>query len=227
MQHTKRDLACRLCGDIMLQAKSYVGTAVVVSLALASFSWVGAGENATKQPLRAANPHMHTNRLIDSNNPYLLLHAHNPVDWYPWGDEALARAKRENKPIFLSIGYATCHWCHVMEKESFEDDGTARYLNEHFIAIKVDREQRPDLDALFIDAVARLGGNTGWPLTVVLTPDLEPVFGGTYFPRARDRGMPGLLEVLAEVLGKWREQGPDLARRGRDLLAEIQRQARE
>src|SRR3954464_15330900 len=158
------------------------------------------------------------NHLVGEPSPYLEQHAHNPVDWYPWGEAALARAKLENKPIFLSIGYSTCHWCHVMEKESFEDDETARYLNEHFISIKVDREQRPDLDALFIDAVARLGGNTGWPLTVVLTPDLGPVFGGPYFPRKASRGSPALLDVLGEILGKWREDGSSLARRGRDLL---------
>ena len=110
------------------------------------------------------------NHLVGEASPYLEQHAHNPVDWYAWGDAATTRAKREGKLVFLSIGYSTCHWCHVMERESFEDDETARYLNDHFIAIKVDREQRPDLDALFLAAVARLGGSTGWPLTVVLTP---------------------------------------------------------
>lgn len=165
------------------------------------------------------------NHLVGQPSPYLEQHAHNPVDWYPWSEAALARAKLENKPIFLSIGYSTCHWCHVMEKESFEDDETARYLNEHFISIKVDREQRPDLDDLFIEAVSRLGGSTGWPLTVVLTPELEPVFGGTYFPRVRARGTPGLVEILREVHASWREEGPLLARRGRELLARIQRDA--
>ncbi|MEO7327576.1 MAG: thioredoxin domain-containing protein [Minicystis sp.] len=166
------------------------------------------------------------NHLLGQASPYLEQHAHNPVDWYPWGAEALALAVKRSVPIFLSIGYATCHWCHVMERESFEDDETARYLNAHFVSIKVDREQRPDLDALFIEAVGRLGGATGWPLTVILTPELEPIFGGTYFARTGGRGAPSLMEVLAEVLGKWRAQGPELARRGRDLLAQIQGEAR-
>jgi hypothetical protein len=166
------------------------------------------------------------NHLLGEASPYLEQHAHNPVDWFPWGAEALALAQKRGVPIFLSIGYATCHWCHVMEKESFEDDETARFLNEHFVSIKIDREQRPDLDALFIEAVGRLGGSTGWPLTVILTPALEPVFGGTYFPRVGGRGSPSLMEVLAEVEGKWRAQGPELARRGRDLLAQIESDAR-
>jgi uncharacterized protein YyaL (SSP411 family) len=175
---------------------------------------------STEQIRRAGN------HLAGEASPYLEQHAHNPVDWFPWGAEALALAKQRQVPIFLSIGYATCHWCHVMEKESFEDDATARYLNEHFVSIKIDREQRPDLDGLFIEAVSRLGGPTGWPLTVILTPTLEPIFGGTYFPRVGGRGQPSLREVLAEVLGRWREQGPELGRRGRDLLAHIEGEAR-
>lgn len=166
------------------------------------------------------------NHLVGEASPYLEQHAHNPVDWYAWSDAATARAKQEGKLVFLSIGYSTCHWCHVMERESFEDDETARYLNEHFIAIKVDREQRPDLDALFLAAVARIGGSTGWPLTVVLTPDLEPVFGGTYFPKASAGGRLGLVEVLREIEKRFAAEGPDLARRGREVLEKIEAEGR-
>ena len=122
------------------------------------------------------------NRLAGETSPYLLQHAHNPVDWYPWGPEALARAKAEDKPILLSIGYAACHWCHVMERESFEDEATAALMNEHFVCIKVDREERPDLDAIYMDAVQAMTGSGGWPMTAFLTPDGEPFFAGTYFP---------------------------------------------
>src|SRR5438132_4611449 len=132
----------------------------------------------------------HTNRLIASTSPYLLQHAHNPVDWYPWGEEALGRARAEDKPILLSVGYSACHWCHVMERESFEDAETAALMNEHFVNIKVDREERPDIDAVYMDAVVALTGQGGWPMTVFLTPEGEPFFGGTYFPPAPRYGMP-------------------------------------
>ena len=122
------------------------------------------------------------NRLIHETSPYLLQHAHNPVDWYPWSEEALQRAKKENKPILVSIGYAACHWCHVMEKESFEDRATAHLMNSHFICIKIDREERPDLDHFFMDALQAIAGNGGWPLNMFLTPDAKPFYGGTYFP---------------------------------------------
>ena len=117
---------------------------------------------------------MHRNRLIEETSPYLLQHAHNPVDWYPWGEEALARARKENKPILVSIGYAACHWCHVMERESFEDPEVGKLMNEHFINIKIDREERPDLDQIYMDAVQALTGSGGWPLNVFLTPDTRP-----------------------------------------------------
>ena len=165
------------------------------------------------------------NQLAGQPSPYLEQHAHNPVDWYPWGPEALARAKRENKPIFLSIGYFTCHWCHVMEKESFEDDDVAAYLNEHFISIKVDREQRPDVDALYIDAVRALGGSTGWPLTVFLTPNLEPFHGGTYYPRFASRGRPGFLDILNEVQASFATDGEGVAANGRAVLAQVEKSA--
>src|SRR5262249_23706170 len=123
----------------------------------------------------------HTNRLIHEKSPYLLQHAHNPVDWYPFGEEAFEKAKKENKPILLSIGYSTCHWCHVMEKESFENEDTAKLLNDGFVCIKVDREERPDVDQIYMNAVMALTGQGGWPLNAFLTPDLRPFYGGTYF----------------------------------------------
>jgi uncharacterized protein len=146
---------------------------------------------------------LHTNRLAEETSPYLRQHAHNPVDWYPWGADALAKAKAEQKPIFLSIGYAACHWCHVMERESFEDEATAADLNEHFVAIKVDREERPDLDAIYMDSVQQMTGQGGWPMSVFLTPDGEPFYGGTYFPNERRQGMPAFRDVLAGVVEAW------------------------
>src|SRR5512143_676984 len=130
------------------------------------------------------------NHLASSNSPYLLQHADNPVEWYPWGPEALEKARREDKPIFLSIGYAACHWCHVMAHESFEDPETARFLNQHFVPIKVDREERPDLDSIYMNAVVAMTGQGGWPMSVFLTPQGEPFFGGTYFPSMRRYNMP-------------------------------------
>src|SRR5512146_1627600 len=125
--------------------------------------------------------HRFTNRLADETSPYLLQHAHNPVDWYPWGAEAFEKAKREDKPIFLSIGYSACHWCHVMEHESFENDAIAEFLNRHFVSIKVDREERPDVDSIYMQAVQIMTGHGGWPMSMFLTPDRVPFFGGTYF----------------------------------------------
>src|SRR5207249_172276 len=139
------------------------------------------------------------NHLVGEPSPYLEQHAHNPVDWYPWDDAALARAKRENKPIFLSIGYSTCHWCHVMEKESFEDDETARFLNEHFVSIKVDREERPDVDQIYMTFVQAMSGQGGWPLNVFLTPELKPFYGGTYFPPDARYGRPSFPQVLQNI----------------------------
>jgi uncharacterized protein YyaL (SSP411 family) len=146
------------------------------------------------------------NHLIGETSPYLLQHAYNPVDWYPWGTEALQKAQREDKPIFLSIGYSTCHWCHVMERESFENDEIANYLNEHFVSIKVDREERPDIDEIYMTAVQLVTGQGGWPLTVFLTPDLKPFFGGTYFPPEDRWGRPGLLTVLKAIVELYRKE---------------------
>ena len=163
------------------------------------------------------------NRLADETSPYLLQHAHNPVDWYPWGPEALTRAKEESKPILLSIGYSACHWCHVMERESFENDAIASFLNEHFVSIKVDREERPDLDELYMRAVqAFQQGRGGWPMTVFLTPEGVPFFGGTYYPAAARQGMPSFLDVLTHMLSLWSGDPArvgEVTRQVRNLLA--------
>ena len=154
------------------------------------------------------------NRLATETSPYLLQHAQNPVNWFPWTEEALGLAKDGQKPIFLSIGYSACHWCHVMEHESFEDDAIASVLNEHFVCIKVDREERPDLDQIYMQAVQMMTGRGGWPMSVFLTPDLQPFYGGTYWPPARRHGMPGFNEVLAAVIDAWtnrREQAMEQA----------------
>ncbi|HEV3137117.1 MAG TPA: thioredoxin domain-containing protein, partial [Pirellulales bacterium] len=157
--------------------------------------------------------------LAAQSSPYLLQHAHNPVDWYPWGPEALERSKRENKPIFLSIGYSACHWCHVMEHESFEDAQIARFLNDHFVPIKVDREERPDLDQIYMNAVQLMTGRGGWPMSVFLTPDLKPFYGGTYWPPAARTGMPGFNQVLSAVAEAW-EHRRDMAIEQADSLTE-------
>jgi hypothetical protein len=157
------------------------------------------------------------NRLAGETSPYLLQHAANPVDWYPWGPEALSRARREGKPIFLSIGYAACHWCHVMERESFENETIAAFLNERFVSIKVDREERPDLDEIYMTAVQAMTGQGGWPLTAFLTPDLEPFFGGTYFPPEDRWGRAGLLTVLRRIDEAWRERREEVARSAAEL----------
>jgi uncharacterized protein YyaL (SSP411 family) len=148
----------------------------------------------------------HTNKLTEETSLYLLQHAHNPVDWYPWGEEALAEAKRENKPIFLSIGYAACHWCHVMERESFENEEIAKILNLHFISIKVDREERPDLDDIYMSAVVAISGNGGWPMTVFLTPDLKPFYGGTYFPPEDKWGRIGFKNLILRLKDFWHNE---------------------
>ncbi|HEV8461411.1 MAG TPA: thioredoxin domain-containing protein, partial [Gaiellaceae bacterium] len=161
------------------------------------------------------------NRLAQETSPYLLQHAANPVDWYPWGEEALARARDEDRPILLSIGYAACHWCHVMEHESFEDPLTARVMNDNFVSIKVDREERPDLDSIYMDAVVALTGHGGWPMTVFLTPDGEPFFGGTYFPPEPRHGLPSFKQVLLSVADVWRDQRDDVSRTAGRLAEHI------
>ncbi len=157
----------------------------------------------------------HTNRLIDETSPYLLQHAHNPVNWYPWGEEALQKARIEDKPILLSVGYSACHWCHVMERESFENEDIAALMNAHFVSVKVDREERPDIDNIYMQAVQAFNnGQGGWPMTVFLTPDGRPYFGGTYFP-PRDRRygqqvMPGFVTVLRSMADAYENRRQDV-----------------
>ncbi len=165
----------------------------------------------------------HTNRLAGESSPYLLQHAHNPVDWYPWGEEALSRSRAEDKPILLSIGYSACHWCHVMERESFENEEIARLMNENFVNIKVDREERPDLDQIYMNAVQMMTGHGGWPLTVFLTPDLVPFYGGTYFPPQDRYQIPGFPRVLAGVAQAYRSDPEGVTQTASSVLGELRR----
>jgi uncharacterized protein len=164
-----------------------------------------------------------TNRLSRETSPYLLQHAHNPVDWYPWGEEAFQKAKSENKPVLLSIGYSACHWCHVMEHESFENEKIAALMNELFVNIKVDREERPDLDEIYMNAVQMLTGRGGWPMTMFLTPDRKPFYGGTYFPPEDRQGMPGFPRILLGVSQAYREKPEDVEKSVSQILAALQR----
>ena len=165
------------------------------------------------------------NRLARETSPYLLQHAGNPVDWHPWGEEAFARARHEGKPLLVSIGYSSCHWCHVMERESFEDAATAAVMNELFVSVKVDREERPDVDGVYMDAVVALTGQGGWPLTAFLTPDGEPFFGGTYFPPEPRHGLPSFTQVLRAVADAYRERPEDVAAQAESLAAALRRAA--
>ncbi len=165
------------------------------------------------------------NRLANENSPYLLQHANNPVDWYPWGPEALEKARREDKPIFLSIGYAACHWCHVMAHESFEDTDTAVLMNEHFVNIKVDREERPDLDGIYMQAVTAMTGQGGWPMSVFLTPEGQPFYGGTYFPPVRRYNMPAFREVLQAIAAAWRADRASLLENAHKLTDHLRQSA--
>ena len=153
-----------------------------------------------------------SNRLQKETSPYLRQHAENPVDWYPWGEEAFEKARREDKPVFLSIGYSTCHWCHVMAHESFEDASIASILNENFVSVKVDREERPDVDSVYMKACMAANGNGGWPLTAILTPEQEPFFIGTYFPKDNRGGRLGLRVLLPAIAAKWRTGRGELLR---------------
>ncbi|MDF2966647.1 MAG: hypothetical protein K0Q93_425 [Nocardioidaceae bacterium] len=162
------------------------------------------------------------NRLADATSPYLLQHADNPVDWWPWGEEAFAEARRRDVPVLLSVGYAACHWCHVMAHESFEDGQTAAYLNEHFVCVKVDREERPDVDAVYMTATQAMTGHGGWPMTCALTPDGEPFFCGTYFPPRPARGMPAFPQVLTALVDAWTNRRDEVDRVGRDVVAQLQ-----
>ncbi len=179
-------------------------------------------KSETKSKLEKATGYIVTsNRLAAEKSPYLLQHAKNPVDWYPWGEEAFEKAQKENKPIFLSVGYSTCHWCHVMEHESFENPEIARYMNEHFVNIKVDREERPDVDKVYMAFVQATTGGGGWPMSVWLTPDLKPVVGGTYFPPSDKFGRPGFLSVLKQVNTFWLSREKDLVSQGEHFLEQL------
>jgi uncharacterized protein YyaL (SSP411 family) len=167
--------------------------------------------------VQPANP-AHTNRLAREKSPYLLQHAHNPVDWYPWGEEAFEKARRENKPIFLSIGYSTCHWCHVMAHESFEDGATAAIMNREFVNIKVDREERPDVDRVYMTFVQATTGGGGWPMSVWLTPDLKPFVGGTYFPLEDRYGQPAFKKVLERISAAWKQDHGKIAEQGSKIV---------
>ncbi|MEZ4769252.1 MAG: thioredoxin domain-containing protein [Caldilineales bacterium] len=175
--------------------------------------------------MSTATAAQHTNHLIHETSPYLRQHAHNPVDWYPWGEEAMSRARDEDKPIFLSIGYSACHWCHVMEHESFEDEETAALMNELFVNIKVDREERPDLDGIYMQAVQSMTGQGGWPMSVWLTPDGSPFYGGTYFPPYERYGMPSFRRVLTSVADAYRNRRNDIEQSAGRLRTALQRTA--
>ena len=170
-----------------------------------------------------AESHEFTNHLINESSPYLLQHAHNPVDWYPWGEEAFAKARLENKPVLLSIGYSACHWCHVMAHESFEDERIAQLMNENFVNIKVDREERPDLDQIYMNAVQMMTHHGGWPMTVFLTPDAVPFYGGTYFPPQDRYNMPGFPRVLLSIAEAYRDRRADIAETSQSLINELRR----
>jgi uncharacterized protein len=161
------------------------------------------------------------NRLAAETSPYLLQHAENPVDWYPWGEEALARAREEDKPILVSIGYAACHWCHVMERESFEDPRVAALMNDRFVCVKVDREERPDVDAIYMDAVQAMTGHGGWPLNAFLTPDGVPYYAGTYFPPEPRSGMPSWSQVVVGVAEAWKDQRAEIEENGRRIVPRL------
>ncbi len=165
--------------------------------------------------------HKHTNRLAKEKSPYLLQHQHNPVDWYPWGEEAFAKARKEDKPILVSIGYSTCHWCHVMERESFESEAVAKFLNEHFVSIKVDREERPDVDKIYMTAAQALTGSGGWPLNCFLTTNLQPFYAGTYFPPEPKYGKPSFLELLHKVHEVWTTRRADVEETAKGLTQQL------
>jgi uncharacterized protein YyaL (SSP411 family) len=188
-----------------------------------ALTWLVTSTHTVAEPTPAASEH--TNRLAHEKSPYLLQHAHNPVDWYPWGEEAFAKARHENKPIFLSIGYSTCHWCHVMEHESFENEEVAAIMNREFVNIKVDREERPDVDRVYMTFVQATTGGGGWPMSVWLTPDLKPFVGGTYFPPEDRYGQPGFKKVLERIAAAWKQDHEKIAGQGArivDALREAQ-----
>lgn len=158
------------------------------------------------------------NNLINEKSPYLLQHAYNPINWYSWNDEAFKKAKEEDKPIFLSVGYSTCHWCHVMEKESFEDEEVAEIMNRNFVAIKVDKEERPDVDSVYMTVCQAMTGSGGWPMTIIMTPDKKPFFAGTYFPKYSRYNRPGVIDLLENVSEKWNTSRDILIKSGDEII---------
>src|SRR5262245_58811308 len=184
-----------------------------------ALTWLVTSSDTFAEP-KPARPE-HTNRLVQEKSPYLLQHAHNPVDWYPWGEEAFSKARRENKPIFLSIGYSTCHWCHVMAHESFENEEVAAIMNREFVNIKVDREERPDVDRVYMTFVQATTGGGGWPMSVWLTPDLKPFVGGTYFPPEDRYGQPAFKTVLERIATAWKENHDRIAEQGGKIVAAL------
>jgi hypothetical protein len=185
-----------------------------------ALTWLVTSSDTFAEP--APSRSEHTNRLAHEKSPYLLQHAHNPVDWYPWGEEAFAKARRENKPIFLSVGYSTCHWCHVMAHESFESEEVAAMMNREFVNIKVDREERPDVDRVYMTFVQATTGGGGWPMSVWLTPDLKPFVGGTYFPPEDRYGQPGFKKVLERIATAWKENHENILEQGGKIVAALQ-----
>src|SRR5256886_259881 len=181
-----------------------------------ALTWLVTSTHAVAEPRPAASGH--TNRLAQEKSPYLLQHAHNPVDWYPWGEEAFAKARRENKPIFLSVGYSTCHWCHVMAHESFESEEVGAIVSREFVNIKVDREERPDVDRVYMTFVQATTGGGGWPMSVWLTPDLKPFVGGTYFPPEDRHGQPGFKKVLERIAAAWKQDHEKIAEQGARIV---------
>jgi uncharacterized protein YyaL (SSP411 family) len=199
-----------------------------IALCAALAPWAGCNNDSNRttkgtEPVATnSTAHQHTNRLAREKSPYLLQHQHNPVNWFAWGDDAFAKARLENKPIFLSIGYSTCHWCHVMERESFENETVARFLNDNFISIKVDREERPDVDKIYMTAVQAMTSQGGWPLNVFLTPDLKPFYGGTYFPPDNKMGRPSFLDLLKRIAELWQSRHDDIVKSAQSLHQQME-----
>ncbi|HUU42182.1 MAG TPA: thioredoxin domain-containing protein [Planctomycetota bacterium] len=207
-----------------MQTFAFIPTAVLVAMLAVAGCDTMESEPVKKSPKTDAAP-THTNRLAREKSPYLLQHARNPVDWYPWGDEAFAKASRDDKPVFLSIGYATCHWCHVMEAESFEDAEVAKLMNDTFVSIKVDREERPDLDAIYMTVCQGMTGSGGWPLTVLLTPERKPFFAATYIPRTSRGGRAGMMELIPAIGRAWKERRAELLEDADGVVAFLEKQS--
>ncbi|MGH2576092.1 MAG: thioredoxin domain-containing protein, partial [Ignavibacteria bacterium] len=169
------------------------------------------------------NNHSEPNRLINEKSPYLLQHAYNPVDWYAWGEEAFEKARKEDKPIFLSVGYSTCYWCHVMEREVFENDSIAELMNKLFVNIKVDREERPDIDRVYMSALQSMTGSGGWPMSMFLTPDLKPFYGATYIPPSSKYGMSGFEELITQIDDAWKTRRDELLQAGNAVIDYIRK----